>query len=94
MKSVRLALDNCFDCKDSSLECRNLQGTVKQITNLGNSVVQFLTLSGKFLVVVCSDMNIFVYDISRRQPKLQLRRRLPTIISDISGFLAMVLLFR
>ena len=63
--------ETVFDCKDSSLECRNLQGTVKQTTNLGNSTPEFLTVNGKFLVVVCDDMNIFLYDISRRQPKMQ-----------------------
>ena len=68
---VDISGETIFDCKDSSLECRNLQGTVKQTTNLGNSVAQFLTVNGKYLVVVCSDMNIFLYNISRRQPKLQ-----------------------
>ncbi|OHS94926.1 hypothetical protein TRFO_38925 [Tritrichomonas foetus] len=60
-----------FDCKGSSLECRNLQGTVKQTTNLGDSIAQFMSINGKFLTVICTDNNVFLYDISRRNPKLQ-----------------------
>lgn len=60
-----------FDCKGSCLECRNLQGTVKQTTNLGNSIAQFMQINGKFMVVVCTDLSVYLYDISRRNPKLQ-----------------------
>ena len=60
-----------FDCKGNSLECRNLQGTIKQTTNLGNSIAKFMQINGKFMVVICSDYNVFLYDISRRNPKLQ-----------------------
>lgn len=60
-----------FDCKGNSLECRNLQGTVKQTTSLGNSEAKFMEINGKFMVVICADYNVYLFDISRRSPKQQ-----------------------
>jgi intraflagellar transport protein 140 len=67
---VDISGDKIFDVKDSSLECRNLQGIVSKTTNLGHSIGHFLELNGKFLVVICTDLNVFLYDISRRDPKI------------------------
>ena len=68
---VEIVGEAVFDCKESSLECRNLKGVVKQTTSLGDSIAKFMAINGKFLVVVCTDNNVFLYDISRRNPKLQ-----------------------
>ncbi|KAH0790233.1 intraflagellar transport protein [Histomonas meleagridis] len=67
---VSLSGEEVYDCKESSLECRNLQGTIKQTTNLGNSTSKYMEINGKYLIVLCTDNNIFLYDISRRTPKL------------------------
>lgn len=54
------------------MEVRNLQGTVKQTMSFGTQAPpQFLTVNGHFVCVVCSDMSVFLFDISRRSPKLQ-----------------------
>lgn len=68
---IDISGETIFDAKGSSLESRNLQGTVKQTTNLGNSIAQFMETNGKFLVVIGSDKNVFLFDISRRAPKIQ-----------------------
>lgn len=64
--------ETIFDCKGSSLEVRNLQGTVKQTTNLGSAAgAKFLVLNGRYMAVITHDDDVILYDVSRRSPKQQ-----------------------
>ena len=58
-----------FDCMNSILEVRNLQGTVKETMGL-TAPGKFLTLNGRYLCIMTNDDSIFLFDVQRRSPKL------------------------
>ena len=68
---VAISNETIFDCTATSLEVRNLQGTVKQTISLTNSPPTFIKVNGQFVCILCQDYSVFVFDISRRSPKLQ-----------------------
>lgn len=69
---VAVSGENVYTCQPNTLEVRNLQGTVKQTLTLNSTgEARFMSCSGHFLVIVCSDHTVFTFDVSRRSPKLQ-----------------------
>ena len=68
---VVLSGENVFDCTSSSLEVRNLQGTVKYTILLSKSLPAALVANGIYLVIFCENLSIFMSDRSRRSPMLQ-----------------------
>ena len=71
---VAIRQETVFTCSGGKLEVRNLQGTVKQTTNLGGtSEAQLMTVNGKFMALYTNDRQVFLFDISRRSPKMQMQ---------------------
>jgi len=64
--------DKVISCKGPTLEVRNHQGSVKQTINLGSNYDScHIIMNSHFICIISSDFSISVFDISRRQPKLQ-----------------------
>lgn len=71
---VAVRQETVFACSGGKLEVRNLQGTVKQTVNLGGtSEAKLVAVNGKYLTIYTSDHQVFLFDVSRRSPKMQLQ---------------------
>ena len=63
--------DNIYTASGVKLEKRNIQGTVSSSTSIGtDSPIMILESCGNMILVVADDLSVFVYDASRRDPKL------------------------
>lgn len=64
--------ENTYECLGSVMRVRNIQGVIKQTVNIGtNSPVKHMECNGNYIVAMTEDCSLFLYDVSRRQPKLQ-----------------------
>lgn len=59
-----------FDCVGSTLEVRNLQGTVKETMSI-SAPGKYLCINGRYLCIISEDYTVMLYDVQRRSPKLQ-----------------------
>lgn len=67
---VALKDEVIFDCIKSTLEVRNLQGTVKETMSI-STPAKFMCLNGRYLCIISEDYTIMLYDVQRRSPKIQ-----------------------
>ena len=60
--------ENTYECTDTNLIVRNLQGVVKETKSFGtNSKVTHFTSNGEYICAITDDFSVYVIDISRRK---------------------------
>ena len=71
--------ENTYECTGKTIIVRTLQGVTKQTVALGtnSSIIKFAS-NGAFICVMTEDFSVFLFDISRRSPKLQFSTQFTT----------------